>query len=561
MDAVLRDASAVLEPAVSDGAIDWFIVVTGLLGGLALFLFGMDRMTEALRVAAGSRLRDALERMTRNRVTGALSGAGVTAIIQSSSVTTVLVVGFISSGVMHLRQAIPVILGANVGTTITAQVVAFSVSRYALLIVAIGYGIAFFARSEKRTVHGNLLMGLGLIFFGMSVMGASMEPLRTYEPFIDVMAAMSNPLLAVAVGTVFTALVQSSSATTGIVIVLAGEGLITPEAGIALVLGANVGTSITALLAAIGKPTEAVRAAVVHTVFNLVGALAWLPLVGVLAGWVEDIGGPVARQIANAHTIFNLVNTAVFLLFVAQLERLVIRLVPERPDEERITLKYLDDSLLSTPTIALERARNEIRRMATRAQTMLDRSLPAVLDGDVDDLAAVEALDDEVDDLHGQIIEYLGRVGQRSLSSGSAEELLDLMEAANNLEAIGDLIETNLISLGRHRALHGYEVGHESRVLIEEFHARVAVALALAVEALVDTSADGARRVSAMKEEINERAAVIAEHHAHRLVAPEDHRIELYRFETDLVATLRRIYYFAKRTARAALPTAEQATS
>ena len=561
MDAVLRDASAVLEPAVSDGAIDWFIVVTGLLGGLALFLFGMDRMTEALRVAAGSRLRDALERMTRNRVTGALSGAGVTAIIQSSSVTTVLVVGFISSGVMHLRQAIPVILGANVGTTITAQVVAFSVSRYALLIVAIGYGIAFFARSEKRTVHGNLLMGLGLIFFGMSVMGASMEPLRTYEPFIDVMAAMSNPLLAVAVGTVFTALVQSSSATTGIVIVLAGEGLITPEAGIALVLGANVGTSITALLAAIGKPTEAVRAAVVHTVFNLVGALAWLPLVGVLAGWVEDIGGPVARQIANAHTIFNLVNTAVFLLFVAQLERLVIRLVPERPDEERITLKYLDYSLLSTPTIALERARNEIRRMATRAQTMLDRSLPAVLDGDVDDLAAVEALDDEVDDLHGQIIEYLGRVGQRSLSSGSAEELLDLMEAANNLEAIGDLIETNLISLGRHRALHGYEVGHESRVLIEEFHARVAVALALAVEALVDTSADGARRVSAMKEEINERAAVIAEHHAHRLVAPEDHRIELYRFETDLVATLRRIYYFAKRTARAALPTAEQATS
>lgn len=547
--------------SVGGQAIDWFVVVTGLFGGLAVFLFGMDRMTEALRVAAGRRLRLGLARVTRNRVVGAAVGAGVTAIIQSSSVTTVLVVGFITSGVINLSQGIGVILGANVGTTITAQVVAFSVTRYALAIVAVGYGIVFFGKNDRRIVHGNLVLGLGLIFLGMSVMGAAMEPLRSYQPFIDLMAAMRNPLLAVLVGLAFTALVQSSSATTGIVIVLASEGLISPEAGIALVLGANVGTSVTAQLAALGKPPEAVRAAVVHTIFNLAGALAWLPFVGVLADLVAGVGGPLARQIANAHTLFNLTNTVVFLAFVPQLERLVVRLVPARPEAEPLRLKYLDDSLLSTPTLALERARLELLRMTNRVQTMLDDVLPAMLDGPAEALDAVEALDDEVDALHGQIVVYLSRVGQRSLSPGSSEELVDLMEATNNLEAIGDLIETNLVTLGRDRLANGYRVSDSSRRLIEDFHGQVSLALDLAVAALVEANEDDARTVSAMKEDMSARAQAIASHNASRLLAPDANRIELYRFETDVVANLRRIYYFAKRTARVAIPASQQATS
>ncbi len=552
---------AATEPALEATTIDWFIVVTGLFGGLAVFLYGMDQMTEALRISAGAGARHALARMTRNRYLGALCGAGVTAVIQSSSVTTVLVVGFISSGVLNLTQGIGVILGANVGTTITAQVVAFSVSRYALAIVALGYGLSFFGKSQKRVVQGNLIMGLGLIFFGMSLMGLAMEPLRTYEPFIELMAAMENPLLAMLVGLVFTALVQSSSATTGIVIVLASEGLIGAEAGIALVLGANVGTSVTAQLAAIGKPPDAVRAAVVHTVFNLLGAIAWLPFIGFLAWLVESIGGPLARQVANAHTIFNVSNTLVFLAFVPQLERLVIRLVPDRPEEEPLRLKYLDDSLLLTPTMALERARLELLRMTGRVQRMLTDMLPAVLDGPAEALEAVEALDNEVDDLHGQISLYLARVGQRPLNEASTDELMDLMEATNNLEAIGDLIETNLVGLGRDRLANGYEVGQESRQMIEELHAGVSLALDLAVAALVEGNADEARAVSEMKRQLNEQAEAIAEHYAKRLAAPDDNRIELYRFETDVVSNLRRIYYFAKRTARVAIPASEQATS
>jgi phosphate:Na+ symporter len=553
---------ATVEPLDSaDTDIDWFVVVTGLFGGLAVFLFGMDRMTEALRVTAGNRIRFALARMTRNRFLGAASGAGATAVIQSSSVTTVLVVGFISSGVMNLNQAIGVILGANVGTTITAQVVAFSVARYALMIVALGYGVAFFGKSERRAVQGNLIMGVGLIFFGMSVMGAAMDPLRSYEPFIDLMAAMKNPLLAVLAAAVFTALVQSSSATTGIVVVLAAEGLITPTAGVALVLGANVGTSITAQLAALGKPPEAVRAAVVHTLFNVVGAMLWLPFVGVLVDLVDSIGGPPARQIANAHTIFNVTNTLVFLAFVPQLERVVVRLVPERPEAEPLTLKYLDDSLLRTPTLALERCRLELLRMTTRVQTMFEAVLPAVFDGPAEALDRIQALDDEIDALHGQIIVYLSRVGQYSLSASSADDLMDLMEATNNLEAIGDLIETNLVSIGRDRLAHGYEVDPDTRRMIEDFHHDIGLALDLGIAALVEANEEDARAVTAMKEPINAKAQAIATHHAERLSAPEEYPIEHYRFETDVVTNLRRIYYFAKRTARVAIPAHEQASS
>jgi phosphate:Na+ symporter len=322
-----------------------------------------------------------------------------------------------------------------------------------------------------------------------------------------------------------------------------------------------VGTSVTALLAALGKPPDAMRAAVVHTLFNFIGALAWLPFVGFLAGVVDDIGGPLARQIANAHTIFNVANTLVFLAFVPQLERLVIRIVPDRPEDEPLRLKYLDDSLLRTPTIALEQARLELLRMTSRVQIMLNDGLTAILDGPAEALQAVEDLDDEVDQLHGQIIEYLVRVGQRSLSAGSADELMDLIEATNNLEAIGDVIETNLILLGRDRLANDYQVSAETRSMIEDFHREVSLALDLSVAALAEANAEDARAVSAMKADINAKAAAIAEHNAQRMLSPDDNRIELYRFETDVVANLRRIYYYAKRTARVAIPPTEQAKS
>lgn len=232
-----------------------------LLGGLALFLFGIDQMTNALKAVAGERMRTVLARLTSNRYLGALTGAFVTAIIQSSSVTTVLVVGFTTAGLMSFAQSIGVIMGANIGTTITAQIVAFKVTKAAFLMIAVGFGFLFFSKKDTLRYYGEILMGLGLVFFGMTVMSDAMQPLRSYQPFLDLMITMENPFIGILIAAAFTALIQSSSATTAIVIVMAGQGFISLPVDIALAFGANIGTCVTAMLAAIGKPREALRAA------------------------------------------------------------------------------------------------------------------------------------------------------------------------------------------------------------------------------------------------------------------------------------------------------------
>ncbi len=236
----------------------WAAMGMNLFGGLAIFLFGMDQMSDALKAVAGERMKVVLAKLTTNRFMGAITGAFVTAVIQSSSVTTVLVVGFITAGLMSLAQSIGVIMGANIGTTITAQIVAFKVTKAALLMVAVGFTMMFFSHQDRIKQYGAMLMGLGLVFFGMAVMSDAMKPLRSYQPFLDLMVTMENPLVGILIAAAFTGLIQSSSATTAIVIVMATQGFITLPAGIALAFGANIGTCVTALLASIGKPREAV---------------------------------------------------------------------------------------------------------------------------------------------------------------------------------------------------------------------------------------------------------------------------------------------------------------
>jgi len=354
------------EPA----AIDWLTLLMGLCGGLAMFLYGMEQMSEGLKAAAGDTLKDVLARLTRNRIMGAVTGAFVTAVLNSSSVTTVLVVGFISAGFMSLSQSVGIIMGANIGSTFTAQIVAFNVTRYALIMIAVGFYLLFASKHERTRHYGAMVMGLGLVFYGMGVMGDAMTPLRTYQPFIDLMVRMENPLLGILVGAVFTGLVQSSAATTGIAIVMATGGLITLPAGIALAFGANIGTCVTALLAAIGKPTDAVRAAVVHIMFNVAGVLLWVMFIPQLADFVAAISpaapelsgkarlaAEVPRQIANAHTVFNVANTLLFLGFTTTFARLAERLVPEKPaGVERVIVqpRFLDSEVLDIPSMALE---------------------------------------------------------------------------------------------------------------------------------------------------------------------------------------------------------------
>ncbi|MFC1791887.1 Na/Pi cotransporter family protein, partial [Gemmatimonadota bacterium] len=277
-------------------------LLTGLGGGLALFLYGMRIMTDSLKVVAGDRMKDILARFTKNRVTGAISGAVITAVIQSSSVTTVMVVGFVTAGLLNFTQSIGVIMGANIGTTVTAQIVAFKVTKYALAMIAAGFLTELLGKNPRVRHWGVAVMGLGLLFYGMDLMSTAALPLRAYPPFIEMMQELRSPWAGILVGFGFTAIVQSSSATTGIVIVLATQGLISLEAGIALVFGANVGTCVTATLSAIGKPRDAWKAAAVHVAFNLVGVLLWVAFIPQLADLIRMLS-PMSAELEGAQRL------------------------------------------------------------------------------------------------------------------------------------------------------------------------------------------------------------------------------------------------------------------
>ncbi len=543
-------------------------LLMGLLGGLAIFLFGLDLLTDSLKAIAGERLKLVLAKLTTNRFMGAATGAFITAVIQSSSVTTVLVVGFITSGLMTLTQAIGVIMGANVGTTITAQIIAFKVTKYALGITAAGFAFYFFSRRERIRQHGGFVFGLGLVFLGMTLMGEAMEPLRTYAPFVDWMTRLQNPLIGIAIGALLTALIQSSSATIAIVIVLAAQGLVSLPAGIALTLGANVGTSMTAALAAIGKPREAIRASVFHVLFKVFSVLLWIAFIDQLADFVtrispsspdligfDRLAAETPRQIANAHTVFNVANTLLFIGFVTPFAKLVTRLVPDRPEVEDKTIKprYLSAVLISTPSLALDRARLEILHLGNRVRDMYDAILPALLKGTREELDSVKAADEAVDDLHGYIIEYLGKVSQQSLTTRETSLLFGLIEATNDIENIGDLIETNLVGLGRDRREALVTISPETTDVITHYHSAVAVALDSALQAIAQGSEQAALHVIGMKKVINSLNDSAAVHQMERLVADEPNRLRAYKIEMDILATLKRVYYFTKRMARIAI--------
>ncbi|MBF0470839.1 MAG: Na/Pi cotransporter family protein [Gammaproteobacteria bacterium] len=552
--------------SVVEENIEWGAMVMGLFGGLALFLYGMEQMAEALRAVAGERMRTILAKLTTNRFMGAATGAFVTAVIQSSSVTTVLVVGFISAGLMTSAQSVGVIMGANIGTTITAQIVAFKVTKAALLLIAVGFGMLFFSKRERVKHYGAMVMGLGLIFFGMSVMSEAMAPLRSYQPFLDLMVQMESPLVGIVIAALFTALIQSSSATTGIVIVMASQGFITLPAGIALALGANIGTCATAILASIGKPREAVRAAAVHVLFNVAGVLLWVMFIPQLAEFVvlispsnpelnglERLGAETPRQIANAHTLFNVTNTIVFIWFTTYIAALVNRLIPDSDVEKAglvVTTKYIDDELLHTPSLALDRVRMEMLHMGERVQVMFEKIMPAILSGNHHTLDSIAEMDDEVDILNEQIVTYLGKISLGKLTEKENREFLSLMEAVSDLENIGDLIETNMVELGKARLESGVAISAETRKMMFNFHKVVRHALGGAIQAIAQNNPTVAATVIELKDEVSRLSTEAVQYQAARLIANEPNRIAAYTLEVDIEEKLKRIYYFSKRIAK-----------
>jgi phosphate:Na+ symporter len=547
--------------------IDWLQLAMTLLGGLALFLAGLEVLSEGLRMAAGDTLRSALQRMTGNPFLGVLTGAFVTGILNSSSVTTVLVVGFVTAGLMSLSQSVGVIMGANIGSTVTAQILAFNVSAYALLPVAVGFFCFFVGRRERIRHVGLMILGLGLVFYGMGLMSDGMAPLRTFAPFIELLAEMERPLYGIVAGALFTGLVQSSAATVGIAIAMASEGLLTLEAGIALALGANVGTCVTALLAALGKPAEAVRAAVVHICFNIIGVIVWLPfipLLGDLAVTVTPasdrlddaarIMAEVPRQIANANTLFNVANTLLFVGFSVWFARLAEWLVPERPAATRTLIQpeFLNEATLKAPALALESVRHELARAGSIVLSMQDDVGLALQYRDVDRLDSVARSRRQVDVLISEILVFLGEVRQEMLTGVESSVVQALATSANHLDHLAEMVESDLAATARAFIAGAYPASsEETRDLLRDLWEAARHATALAIQAIEGDDMLAATEVLALMDRVQSRSDALFDSHARRLRPDDPAYLAKVRMLLALIERLHEVYSLAARMARA----------
>ncbi|MCP3867341.1 MAG: Na/Pi cotransporter family protein [Gammaproteobacteria bacterium] len=551
---------------------DWGKMTMTLFGGLAIFLYGMELMTDALKAVAGDRMKTILEKLTTNRFAGVLTGAGVTAVVQSSSVTTVIVVGFVTAGLMNLSQSLGVIFGANIGTTITAQIVAFKVTKYALLMVTVGFGMMMISKKQNIKHWGAMLLGLGLVFFGMSVMSGAMKPLRSYQPFLDLMTQMENPLIGIMIAAAFTGLIQSSSATTGIVIVMATEGLVSLPAGIALAFGANVGTCVTAMLACIGKPRAAVQAAVAHLFFNVGGVLIWVAFIPYLAEFVtwlspaanasltgqERLAAEAPRQIANAHTVFNIVNTLLFIPFTVQIAALVQKLVPIKeltPEEAAVAEfkpKYLDENLVSTPPVALSMTRREILRMGEVTTNMLSGIPAVVFKGDTDKMEEMKRMDEQVDSLYGYIGRYLSKIGREDLSSDNADETMALATTNTEIENIGDIMEIHMSHLAETCQKSNIVFSEEELASLNQYHGMVLDAFKSALVGVEHDRIEAAKMALDIdKELIGGMNKLIGERQVEFLQkehTPQE--VAAFTLQSDIMENLKRIYEHTKRIAR-----------
>jgi len=476
--------------------IPWFFLLMGLLGGLVLFLYGMEKMSEGLKKSAGGGMRKILSALTNNRIIGLAVGAFVTMVIQSSSATTVMLVSFAQAQLLTFGQTLSVILGANIGTTVTAQLIAFKLTDYAFLMIIVGFALTIFSKKDSYKHLGESLLGFGILFLGMKVMSDSMIPLRDYEPFIDLMKNLENPVYGLIIGAIFTALIQSSSAFTGIVIVLAQQGLLSLDAGIPLLLGANIGTCVTAGLASLGASREAKRVALAHVIFNTAGAilfLFWIPYFADIVRWaspvsdavgIEKLASETPRQIANAHTFFNVSVAFVFLPFTSLLSKIVLKILPVRESEKAIEAVtwHLDEKAISTPVIAIDLSHAEVGRMAKILRRMLRAIIhPLFSDEEGKDnihthltiIEGIEMREEKIDYLHDKVTHYLLMIGREKLSEEQAKEVFNMISIVRDLEAIGDIIHRDMFPLIAKKRALSFDFSREGHEEITLYHTKI----------------------------------------------------------------------------------------
>ena len=425
-----------------------FTYLMGLLGGLALFLYGMQMMSNGLESAAGNKMKTILEKLTANRFVGVLMGALITAIIQSSSATTVMVVGFVNSGMMTLRQAVWIIMGANIGTTITGQLIALDVGALAPLIAFLGVAAMIFVKNEKVKYIGEIFAGLGILFIGMDMMGSAMKPLAESETFVSLLTKFENPVLGILAGMIFTAIIQSSSASVGILQALAGSGVIGLSSAAFVLFGQNIGTCITALLASVGTSRNAKRTTVIHILFNVFGTIVFTmlciltPITAMVEGWTP---GDAPKQIANLHTMFNIVTTCLLIPVGGILPKIATFILKDKDEDDGqvktyhlVDIRHINTDKLGASVICMESIKKELMRMLDMAKDNVHNAFDVFAKRDEEKHADIAYKEEYVDYLNKEISKYITTAVTHESTKSGSQIFNSLYKMCSNIERISD---------------------------------------------------------------------------------------------------------------------------
>ncbi|MCG0277775.1 MAG: Na/Pi cotransporter family protein [Thermanaeromonas sp.] len=529
----------------------FFLFLTSLVGGLALFIFGTNLISDGLRKAAALEVQKILGTFTRNRIAGMLVGLVVTVFLQTSAVTSVLLVGFVSAGLMTLEQALGVILGAAIGSTVTVQLIVFRITDYAPWALVLGLLPYLLARRRRWRYLGQAVVGFGLLFYGVATMSSAVQPLKDYPGWVVEMQHLaSRPWLLFVAATLFTAIVQSSAAPVALAISLAGQEALSLEPALAVVLGANVGTTATGILSSLGASWEAKRVAWGHFFFKVTGALLFLPFLSGYARLLEWTSPDLPRQIANGHTIFNVVNMLIFLPFTPYMSKILERLLPEQPKEEKIA-KYLDETLLEVPELALSRVRQEILRMAGIIRgKMFPQAMQPLPLREEGLLRKLKEVDDVLDFLYQAIARYLARI-----SPGDEREEVEkarLLYIANDLEHIGDVM-VQIARQWRKMEESGLVFSVEGQSEMEEMYKLVQENFDKAVEAFASVDHNLAVQVIKQHPALLKMEKTLRFNHFQRLQQENRLSLETTAVHMDLINYLLRVNSHTVSIAQAVL--------
>lgn len=532
-------------------------IAIGVLGGLGLFIYGMHLMAAGLQKAAGKKLERIIEALTKNKFIGVLVGATVTAIIQSSSATTVMVVGFVNAGIMNLTQAVGIIMGANVGTTMTAQIVSFNLEAYAPIAVGVGMFMFMISKKQKNKHIAEILLGFGILFIGMEFLKDALTPLREVQAFKDLLISFgANPLLGLLIGFGLTFIVQSSSASIGMLIALASQGLLPIESALPILYGDNIGTCTTALLSSIGTNKNAKRAAIMHLSFNVIGSLLFMLVLTIPIQHVVVAMDPtdVPRQIANAHTMFNLINVVIQLPFSFVLIKIATWVIPDgKDDEAEKTTKYIDERILETPSIALNSAVKETLRMGRIAKESFIESMSALFENKEEHVYNTFEIEKKVNILEKSITEYLVKLSNREITESSRIKVDGLFNAVNDIERIGDhadnIAELSLIAIEKK-----IRFSTDAIAELKEMYDYALDAFQLSLESLRELNRDKALVVVKYEEKVDHLEKICRKHHIDRLNRNECSSEAGIVFN-DIISNIERVSDLSANIARLVLDT------